>query len=119
MTLTFLLLVPISICAVVATVALVVTTSDLRRMVRQINRLLPDWERTLKEARQAFSQTHELLARSNRVVREGEALLGRVSEVVSNVFHPFLLLEQKARKILSGHGWNGKSGFRRHVSVKS
>ena len=93
------------LCLMVMTVTLVMTARDVRR--------------TLQRANETLTDIRQVLARTQRITRQVDAVVQKGCAVALQVIDPVLALTERAQTFLearfgSGVGTGARSGPRRH-----
>ncbi len=111
-----LLLALIGVCTVIMTVTVLTTVSDLRRMIRQINAILPRCDQAVQEAQHCLGQARLLLRRANKTAQQVEQVFQRTCHAAAKALDQWVLFQGKARSFLTGRWGNGaRVVSRRHV----
>lgn len=100
----------ISACVLVMTCVFVMTASDLRRVLRHMETLLPDCAHAIREARQTLGTMRRLVTRMTRLARHVEGVVTQACEVAADTIGEVLDLRARARRFLAQ--WHGKNGAR-------
>lgn len=106
-TLVVLLLASISLCGVILTVTIVRTTGELRRTLSRFNELHPTLSATLQH-------TRRLVASTEAVTRQVEALVMKGSGAASEMLDEFLEVKHRVESFMHTHlNGNGHQKARR------
>lgn len=91
------------------------TARDLRRTLRRVNEMLPQAGRTLHEARGAFHQARQLIARTNHAAKDVEAVVRETCDTMLDALNRIALWRERAQGFLKEHFGNGAGADpRRH-----
>jgi hypothetical protein len=81
----------ITVCAIVMTIAVLMTARDARRTFRRINALLPSCRYTL-------AQAQKLLASVHHTVSQAELVVSAVSSAVAHTLHQFIDVQHRVER---------------------
>lgn len=101
-------LIILSICVLIITWSVVATSFELRCALRRINELLPDAEVAVKEAKHSLAHARRVLARTDHVSRQVEAVALKACETVSVVVEQVAALREQAEHSVGR--WFGTNG---------
>lgn len=105
----------VSLCLIILTILWFSAMRDLRRLVREIQRLLPQWEDTLRAAQGTFDRFQEVLYRTHTVATHWETVSRYVRDTFSGWLEPIQGLVKRTKAWVKGHGTNGRrEGPHRH-----
>ena len=105
----------LGVCAVIMTATVVLTSLDLRRVLRQMNRLVPRADEALRESTRAMTHLRRLLARTEHVSKRVEAVAVQACDTIADAIRQFAILKAQAEKSLgkwigtNGHGAGAES----------
>ena len=105
----------LGVCAVIMTTTVVLTSLDLRRVLRQVHGLVPRADEALRESTRAMTHLRRLLARTERVSKQVEAVAVQACETMADAIRQFSILKAQAEKSLgkwigtNGHGAGAES----------
>lgn len=103
----------IGACLVVMTITAVMVASDLRRILRGLNTLLPKFETVAKDARQVLTGARRVVAGADRATRQVERVVQRVCETAEGTVERVMGLKAQAETFVSKWFGNGaRSGSR-------
>ncbi|MBI3321856.1 MAG: hypothetical protein HYZ91_06280 [Candidatus Omnitrophica bacterium] len=94
-------------CLVAITFTIWLTARELRQTLRHVNRVFPQADRALREARRSLHGVHEILTRANRSAHDVERVIRRACETVSGVLERVAAFPHRAQEFLSGQFGNG------------
>lgn len=113
-------LIILCLCALIVTWSVMVTAFDLRLTLKRVNALLPDAEEVVKEARRSVIHVRRVIARTDHVSKQVEAVAVKacetVSEVVERVAALKLQAENSVGRWLGANGHRTRNGSRSHRS---
>jgi hypothetical protein len=112
------LLVVLGGCVLIMTVAVVAAASDLRRVARRLDAVLPAAEQALRESAHVLGRLRRLLTRTDRVAARAEGIFERACSVADEALERVTALRTKALHSLNrliGNGHHGAGAVpRRH-----
>lgn len=103
----------ISACVVVMTGILLMTATDLRRLLRHVDAMLPDCAQALREARQTLGTTRRLASRTTHLARSVEGVVKQACQAATDTIGDVLDLRARARRFLAKWNNGARSGPRR------
>ncbi len=98
----------LSLCAVAVTWSVVMTSFELRCTLRRINELLPDAEAVVKEAKRSLTHVRRVIARTDHVSKQVEAVALKACETISEVVERVVALKLQAEHSVGR--WLGTNG---------
>ena len=98
----------LSLCAVTMTVAVVWAVMDLHHTLRQVNVMLPNADRTLREAARALAHVRRVLTRTDHLSKQVESVAIQACDVMADAMRRFSTLKAQAQKSLGK--WLGTNG---------
>ena len=102
------LLVVLSVCAVTMTVTVVWAVVDLRRTLRQVNIMLPNADRTLRETARGLAHLRRVLARTDHLSKQVESVAVQACDAMADAIRRFSALKAQAQESLGK--WLGTNG---------
>ena len=105
--LTILLLSLLVGCAVIVTGILLSLLSDLRRVLDQLNEILPQADLTFREASQSLHHTRLILSRADDATKVVGGLVERTCDVWSQVVDQLSALKDRAQRLFKNGHKNG------------
>ena len=114
-------LIILSLCALAVTWSVVMTTFEWRCTLRRVNTLLPDAELVVKEAKRSLTHVRRVIARTDHVSKQVEAVALKTCETVSSVVEQVAALKLQAEHSVgrwfgtNGNGTRAESRSRRRI----
>ena len=109
----FILLGVISLSLVVMTIAVVLTTRDLRRVLRRVWVILPTCDQTLQEAHLVFGEARKILGHAKGSVLQIETLVRKACLVATEAVQQVASWKSRAGALFEAQFGNGaRSGPR-------
>ena len=107
MTLSLPFLTLLSLCAVIATLAVCFLVWDIHTTLRRIRRMLPDVQKTFHHASRALGYVEHILAAADHATARLGTFMQHAGNIASNVFERVAQAKSHMKKLLQGHGGNG------------
>ena len=97
----------ITACLVSLTITVILTAVEVRRTLRRVNAILPEAERALQEAHQAFRHSRRVLAGAARTTQYVETVAQQLCEAITDALNRITFLRNRAAAWITGHLGNG------------
>lgn len=110
-------LVILSFCAVIVTWSVMMTTFEWRCTLRRVNALLPDAEKVIKEAKLSLTHVRRVIARTDHVAGQVEAVALKACKTVSSAVEQITALKLQAEHSVGR--WFGANGNGTGVGSRS
>ena len=101
------LLAVIALCAVILTATLLVTASDMRRVLRRVTLILPEAEEALRQTNRSLTHLRKLLTHANSASQRVEAVVHQACDAASDALERVNAVKDRVMDFLSGHAGNG------------
>ncbi len=113
--LTLILVILLCINTTLMAIALLHVRAELRRFVRSVTPLMPQCDRTLREAHRTLSAIHRLVLQAQAAANQAESVVHTVYEATHGLTERFQQITQRAHAFLTERLGNGaRAEPRRH-----
>ena len=103
-----------TLCLVAMTVAILMTSRELRRTLRRINGVLPTADRALRELERSLQAAHQVLTTAHGAAQHVEAVIRRTHEAMSATLERVHGWTSQVERLWGSRSGNGAGGASRH-----
>lgn len=97
----------ITACIIAMALDVHLTSRGVRRMIRSMNRQLPEWELAVSEIRKTLQQSRKTIERAHEAAQQVSAVVKNACETADETLAQVRFVEGKTRQLIKHYLGNG------------